>query len=88
MNSDPHGNWCVHYCKKSDTTTWNVMKIRRSDGVIVSAKTYSDVFKFVKYQEAFDFVRQLITEEPEPKYDATVKRVCLAREDAFYLSEN
>jgi hypothetical protein len=88
MNSDPNGNWCVSYCKTTDKSTWNVMKIRRSDGVMVSAKTYNDVFKFVKYQEAFDFVRQLITEEPEPRYDATVKRVCLARGDSFYLSEN
>lgn len=88
MNSDPTGNWCIYYCKVNDTATWNVMKLRRNDGVMVSAKTYSDVFKFTKYQEAFDFARQVITEEPEPKYDAKVKRVCLAREDAFYLSEN
>jgi len=88
MNSDPRGHWCIFYCKKSQPTKWHVMKLQRADGVLVSAKTYDEVFKFVKYQSAFDFAKQLITEEPEPKYDATVKRVCRARNDSFYLSGN
>ena len=88
MNSDPRGNWCVFYCKRTDPTKWHVMKLQRTDGVMVSAKTYDEVFKFLKYQTAFDFVKQLITEEPEPKYDAWVKRVCRTGETGFYLSGN
>jgi len=86
MNSE--GMWCVFYCKTQDRTKWNVMRLQRSDGVLVAAKTYDDVFKFSRYQSAYDFVKQLITEEPEPKYDAEVKRVCRAKDDSFYLSGN
>jgi hypothetical protein len=64
------------------------MKLQRSDKVLVSAKTYDDVFKFVKYQQAFDFVKEILTEEPEPKYDAQVKRVCKTGDHSFYLSGN
>jgi len=88
MISDSRGNWCIHYCKISDPNIWNTMKLQRSDGVIVSAKTYDEVFKFVKYKDAWNFVKDLITAEPEPKYDAEVKRVCRFGEDLFYLSGN
>ena len=57
------------------------------DGVLVSAKTYDDVYKFNRFKEAFDFAKNLITDNP-PKYDAEVKRVCRAKGDAFYLSGN
>jgi hypothetical protein len=88
MISSSSGHWCVFYCKKGDVTNWNVMKLQRKDGVLVAAKTYDEVFTFTKYQSAFDFVKTLITEEPEPRYDAVVKRVCRARGDAFYLAGN
>ena len=38
-------NWCIFYCKTSDPTSWHTMKLWRSDGVLVSAKTYDDVYK-------------------------------------------
>ena len=63
------------------------MRYQRSDGVLVSAHTYDDVFKFRRYREAFDFTRGLIFADP-PIYDATVKRVCKAGGDKFYLSGN
>ena len=88
MNSDPKGNWCVFYCKVDDITNWHTMKLQRSDGVLVSAKTYDEVFKFSKYQAAFQFAKNLLTEDPEPKYDAVVRRVCRARGTSFYLSGN
>jgi hypothetical protein len=64
------------------------MKLQRSDGVLVGAKTYDEVFKFNRYKEAWDFAKNLITDGLEPKYDAQVKRVCRARGEAFYLSGN
>lgn len=88
MNSDSRGNWCIFYCKRSDPTTWYTMKLQRSDGVLVSAKTYDEVFKFVKYKDAWDFAKDLITVEPEPKYDVQVKRVCKTGDHSFYLSGN
>ena len=88
MKSDPKGNWCIHYCKTSDTKSWHTMKLQRTDGVIVAAKTYDEVFKFVKYQDAWNFAKGLITDGPSPKYDAQVKRVCRARGESFYLSGN
>jgi hypothetical protein len=86
MNSDSKGNWCVFYSKIDDNTNWHTMKLQRSDGVLVSAKTYDEVFKFVRYKDAFNFVKDLITVEPHPKYNATVKRVCRQRGEGFYLS--
>ena len=88
MNSDSRGNWCIYYCKVTDRMNWNVMKLQRSDGVLVSAKTYDDVFKFLKYKDAWDFVKDIITVEPEPKYDAEVRRVCKTGDHSFYLSGN
>ena len=87
MNSTPNANWCILY-RKYGASDYHVMKLQRSDGVLVSAKTYNEVFKFVKYQAAFEFAKKLLSEEPEPRYDAIVRRVCRARGEAFYLSGN
>jgi len=88
MSGSQTGNWCIFYRKLSEPTVWYTMKLRRSDGIIVSAKTYDEVYKFNRFKEAFDFVKNLITEGPEPKYDAAVKRVCRRGENSFYLSGN
>ena len=86
MRSSQNGNWCVCYRKLGVLPyTWNVMKLQRSDGVLVSAKTYSEACKFGRYKEAWDIAKELITSTP-PKYDAQVKRICKARGDAFYFS--
>ena len=87
MSANQKGDWCIFYCKSSDRMSWHTMKLWRNDGVLVSAKTYDDVYKFSRYKEAFDFAKNLITEDP-PRYDAQVRRVCKARGDSFYLSNN
>ena len=88
MSTNQTGNWCIFYRKLSDPTVWHTMKLWRNDGVLVSAKTYDDVYKFRRYKEAFDFAKNLITEEPSPRYDAMVKRVCRTGPSGFYLSGN
>ena len=88
MSANQTGNWCIFYRKLSDPTVWHTMKLWRNDGVLVSAKTYDDVYKFRRYKEAFDFAKNLITEEPSPRYDAMVKRVCRTGPSGFYLSGN
>ena len=88
MSADQTGNWAIFYRKLDEPTVWHTMKLWRKDGVLVSAKTYNDVYKFNRFKEAFDFAKNLITEEPTPKYDAQVKRVCKTRGDGFYLSGN
>ena len=88
MSADQTGNWAIFYRKLDEPTVWHTMKLWRKDGVLVSAKTYDDVYKFNRFKEAFDFAKNLITEEPSPKYDAQVKRVCKTRGDGFYLSGN
>ena len=60
------------------------MRRQNSDGVLVSASTYDEVFKFVKYKTAFDFARGLVF--PDGSYDALVKRVNKARGTSFYLA--
>ena len=89
MTGDKLGCWAIHYRKLSEPTVWYTMKLWRKDGVLVSAKTYDDVYKFRRFREAFEFAKNLITGNgTEPVYDASVKRVCRSGEDSFYLSGN
>ena len=61
MSANQKGNWCIFYRKLSEPTVWHTMKTWRKDGVLVSAKTYDDVYKFGRFKEAFDFAKNLIT---------------------------
>ena len=88
MSADQKGDWAIFYRKLEEPNIWYTMKLWRKDGVLVSAKTYDDVYKFNRFKEAFDFAKNLITEKPTPKYDAQVKRVCKAKGSAFYLAGN
>ena len=88
MSASQTGNWAIFYRKLEEPNIWYTMKLWRKVGVLVSAKTYDDVYKFNRFKEAFDFAKNLITEEPTPKYDAEVRRVCKARGNAFYLAGN
>ena len=85
--SYPTGMWAIFYRKLDEPTVWKILSYQRSDGILVSASTYDDVFKFRRYKEAFDFTRGLIFADP-PIYDATVKRICKAKGTDFYLSGN
>ena len=84
------GEWAIHYRRLDDPQVWHTMRYWRSDGVLVSAKTYDQVYKFDRWKEAFEFCKNLITGGgmDQPVYDASVKRVCKARGEAFYLSGN
>ena len=89
MSANQTGNWCIFYRKLSEHTVWHTMKTWRKDGVLMSAKTYDDVYKFGRFREEFDFAKNLVTGAGTiPVYDAEVIRVCRAREDAFFLSGN
>ena len=77
MSAAQTGDWAIFYRKLEEPNIWYTMKLWRKDGVLVSAKTYDDVYKFTRFREAFDFAKNLITEEPTPKYDAQVKRCLL-----------
>ena len=83
----PTGMWVIFYRRLDDPNVWKTMRYQRYDGVLVSADTYDNVFKFRRYREAFDFTRGLIFAD-EPIYDATVKRICKAGGTDFYLSGN
>jgi len=84
MNSHPHGEWAIHYCRRDDITVWHVMKRQDSDGVLVSAKVYDDVFRYKKYHDAFEFCR---VENDKGVYDSKPGRVCKTGVDGFYLSQ-
>ena len=88
MSASQTGNWAIFYRKLEEPNIWYTMKLWRKDGVLVSAKTFDDVYKFNRFKEAFDFAKELITAKPEPTYDAQVKRVCKAKGEAFYLAGN
>ena len=87
MSGGQTGDWAIFYWRLDEPTVLKTMRYQRTDGVLVSASTYDDVFKFRRYKEAFDFTWGLIFADP-PIYDATVKRVCKAGGDKFYLSGN
>jgi len=88
MTAEQKGHWCIFYCKSGEPKIWHTMKLWRADGVLVSAKTFDEVYKFNKFKDAFDFAKNLITEEPRPRYDVQVKRVCRRGSTGFYLSHN
>ena len=89
MTAEQKGHWCIFYCKRDEPKNWHTMRLWRADGVLVSAKTFDEVYKFNKFKEAFDFAKNLITGNGTvPVYDAQVKRVCRARGEAFYLAGN
>ena len=87
MSADQKGDWALFYRRLDEATVWKTMRYQRNDGVLVSAKTYDDVYKWTRFREAFDFAKKLITEDP-PTYDASVKRVCRGKGESFYLSGN
>ena len=87
MSADQKGDWALFYRRLDEPTVWKTLRYQRSDGVLVSAKTYDDVYKFNRFKEAFEFAKELITEDP-PTYDVSVKRVCKGRGESFYLSGN
>ena len=87
MSANQKGNWCIFYSKLENKREWHTMKLWRKDGVLVSAKTYDDVYKFNRFKEAFDFAKNLVTGNgTQPVYDAQVKRVCRTRGEGFYLA--
>ena len=87
MSANQKGNWCIFYSKLENKREWHTMKLWRKDGVLVSAKTYDDVYKFNRFKEAFEFAKNLVTGNgTEPVYDAQVKRVCRTRGEGFYLA--
>ena len=88
MTAEQNGHWCIFYCKRDEPKNWHTMRLWRADSVLVSAKTFDEVYKFNKFKEAFDFAKNLINEEPKPRYDAQVKRVCRRGSEGFYLSHN
>ena len=85
MSGSATGEWTIFYRRLDEPTVWKTLRYKRSDGVLVSAKTYDEVYKFNRFKEAFDFIKELITID-NTVYDAQVKRVCRARGEAFYLS--
>ena len=87
MSADQKGDWALFYRRLDEPTVWKTLRYKRSDGVLVSAKTYDEVYKFNRFKEAFEFAKELITEDP-PTYDLSVKRVCKGRGESFYLSGN
>ena len=87
MTGSETGEWTIFYRRLDAPTVWKTLRYKRCDGVLVSANTNDDVYKFNRFKEAFEFAKELITEDP-PTYDASVKRVCKGRGESFYLSGN
>ena len=61
MSGSATGEWTIFYRRLDEPTVWKTLRYKRSDGVLVSAKTYDDVYKFNRFKEAFEFAKELIT---------------------------
>ena len=90
MISNPKGMWSIQFREwepgqAKTGTQYQVMKDRLDEGSLEAAERYDDVFRFLKYQEAFDFAKEILS---TGRYDASVARVCRARGQSFYVSGN
>ena len=45
MSGSATGEWTIFYRRLDEPTVWKTLRYKRSDGVLVSAKTYDDVYK-------------------------------------------
>ena len=43
MSGSATGEWTIFYRRLDEPTVWKTLRYKRSDGVLVSAKTYDDV---------------------------------------------
>jgi hypothetical protein len=73
------GMWCIHYSKVNEPNIWKVMKVQRTDGVLVAAKKRDEAYRFMNIHDAFTFAKELID---GGKYIAEVKKV-----SGFYFPE-
>ena len=65
MSGSATGEWTIFYRRLDEPTVWKTLRYKRSDGVLVSAKTYDDVYKFNRFKEAFEFAKELINWNPK-----------------------
>ena len=72
MTSESKGMWCIYYRKIEEPTTWKVLKVERSDGVLVSAKKRNEAYTFIRFRDALSYARKLIETN---KYMAEVKKL-------------
>jgi hypothetical protein len=61
--------YCIFYCNLKDVTKWKIMKMQRSDGVLVAAKNKKEVQLF-RFQHAVALGRTI---QDQGIYDVQVK---------------
>lgn len=71
--------YCIFYCNLKDPTKWKVMKLHRSDGVLVAAKSRKEAQLF-RFQHAVALGRKI---QDGGVYDVQVKAL-----SELYLPED
>ena len=45
MSGGQTGDWAIFYRRLDEPTVWKTLRYQRSDGILVSAKTFDEVYK-------------------------------------------
>ena len=79
--SSTQNTFCIQYWKSGDAAHPKVMRRINTNGVVVSAKYYSEVFFYSNLQKAFPDAKWL----QENGYDIKIRKCNLGRNDSFWL---
>jgi|TARA_B100000902_G_C26553995_1_gene548568 tRNA-binding EMAP/Myf-like protein len=81
QHSSTTNTFCIQYWKQGDSANPKVMRRINSDGMVVSAKTYDEVFFYSNLQKAFPDAKWL----QENGFDIKIRKCNLARNNKFWL---
>ena len=79
--SSTQNTFCIQYWKQGDAAHPKVMRRINTNGVVVSAKTYSEVFFYGTLKEAWADARWF----QDNGYDIKVAKCNKGRNDSFWL---
>ena len=79
--SSKKNTFCIQYWKIGDSANPKVMRRINTNGVVVSAKTYSEVFFYGTLKEAWADARWF----QDNGYDIKVAKCNKGRNDSFWL---
>jgi hypothetical protein len=79
--SSKRNTFCIQYWKASDITNKKVLRRINTNGIVISAKVYSEVFFYGTLQEAWKDARWF----QDNGFDITIKKCNKGRNDSFWL---
>jgi tRNA-binding EMAP/Myf-like protein len=81
QHSSKKNTFCIQYWKQGDPVNPKVMRRINSDGMVVSAKTYDEVFFYSDLKSAFPDAKWL----QDNGFDIKIRKCNLGRNNKFWL---